>query len=1288
MNKIYHLYIMSETPDTDSIKWPRSPEEPPPGLEPKSPEGPPPGMEPKSPTPSPFDKNVGDASGKSGNDRPLNSASDFEAMVEFYLADNPHFNRRGRVSELEIRFGTNPKNARPISKIDYDNVVKQFYNAGFSTTQPDGLSLLRINSEETNRNTGEIRMSNIRAEIVGVDLIREYCRTNNLQKLIDLPSTTIQNKPGMLALSSMDVTLASDKIKFTRKSPPFIGKDRDTNKPLKPVEFPDHNFRVSYQYENDYTIRSETPKQILSKWMDTKKTFRYINRVRLGHPELPIFLDISIVKGSAKTDRRVPIPQFTIQEARVFSSPETYEVELEIDNSRVGPGTSYSTAAKLMDAIRKCTRIVLSGLQGTSYPITYSERDRVLRQYILCAFGEESGKEYADKLFNKDDRERNIAKRKLTRHFIGPSSYTLQLSNIAPLPENGGESSLSVPNIRENYTVTDKADGDRKLLYIAQNGHMYMIDTNMNIIFTGMLTLDKELFHTIIDGEHIKYDKMGKFVNLYAAFDVYFIHGKSVRELNFAPMLDTDLPANFRFPLLQDLIRKLKPISVLDKESGNSDPHKKNASKDSVHKHACWLTIKCKEFYSSRDGSIFNHCSTILSRVSDGSYEYNTDGLIFTPTSTGVGGERSGHAGPLNKFTWPLSFKWKPPEFNTIDFLVSVKKDKTGKDEIHNVFQDGVNMATSQNMIQYKTLVLRCGFNRFEHGYINPMLDVINDQLPTPGDKDNERNYQPVAFQPTNPYDPNASLCNVKLCDNGTGGMVLLTKENEYFEEDMIVEFSYDPSKVGPWRWVPLRVRYDKTNDLRSGASNYGNAYHVANSNWRSIHNPITREMITTGQEIPAYSGDEDVYYNRTGKDTNTRALRNFHNLYVKRKLILGVGNRGHTLIDYAVGKAGDFPKWIAANLGFVFGMDVSPDNIENQLDGACARYLNFRRKYNKMPDAMFAVGNSKMNIRTGKAGYSERDKQISRAIFGQGAKDKDELGAGVYKWFGVGENGFDISSVQFALHYFFESERIMHTFLQNVAECTKLNGYFIGTCYDGQTVFQMLANKSMGEGVTIMRNSEKIFEITKQYPHTGFPEDEYSIGYPIDVYQESINKEFREYLVNFKYLQRIMENYGFTVITKEEASSIGLPNGTGLFDELYKSMESEISRNSRIKSEYESAPNMSNEEKRISFLNRYFVFRKTHNVNAEKAAKLMMRRSADDEEADEIIDRVQKEDEKLADTQMNKISVIRKLPGKKVKLVIGRVENTTIDDSAINMIEPTVAAPKKVVIRRQKPPT
>jgi hypothetical protein len=48
----------------------------------------------------------------------------------------------------------------------------------------------------------------------------------------------------------------------------------------------------------------------------------------------------------------------------------------------------------------------------------------------------------------------------------------------------------------------------------------------------------------------------------------------------------------------------------------------------------------------------------------------------------------------------------------------------------------------------------------------------------------------------------------------------------------------------------------------------------------------------------------------------------------LKRKLIMSVGNRGNTLIDYAVGKGGDLSKWISAGVDFVFGVDVSRDNI------------------------------------------------------------------------------------------------------------------------------------------------------------------------------------------------------------------------------------------------------------------------------------------------------------------------------------------------------------------------
>lgn len=1224
---------------------------------------------PKTPSMTP---ELDSAKSTSSSIHVTNSKKDLETMVEFYLADNPHIHNSRRSGELEIRFGTNPKTGKPLSKIDYDNVVEHFYSAGFICDNVEGLSILRIQNEDfLEKKTGQYKISNIRAEIMGVDLIQEYCRTNNLQKVLDLPSTS---------------SAVSDKIKFTQKHPPYIGENRETSKPLKPIDFHDFNFRVSYQYEKDFYAHSETAKKILGNWLDSKKVFRYINRVRLRHPTYPIFLDVSIVKGSTKTNKKVPIPQFTVQEANVFQNEENYEVELEIDNRRVGPGSEYNTLEKLVGVIRQNIRLVLSGLQGTNFPISNSEKLLCLNSYMELVFGEEYAKDYMDQYISE---QRNIAlgaQRKLGKHFTGPSSYTLQMSNVCQIDEK--ENLTTSPNIRHNYTVTDKADGERKMLYISSKGHIYMIDTNMNFIFCGMVTTNKELFDSLLDGEHIKYDKHNKFVNLYAAFDIYFLNKKSVRELDFWPMDEDDVPEKFRIKLLQNFIRELKPKSILNKDSGNSEPTKMHGKADDDVNHACWMTIKCKTFYSSFEQSIFQGCSIILSKIRDGSYEYNTDGLIFTPSSTGVGGDRSGRAGPLTKVTWEHSFKWKPPQYNTIDFLVSVKKDKNGKDEINHVFQEGKSLHTGQNITQYKTLILRCGFSKNDHGYINPMLDVINDSLPNMDDRDNYQKYEPVPFQPTSPYDPEAYYCNVELRNNGST-MAMLTEENEYFEEDMIVEFSYDLSKTGYWRWVPLRVRYDKTNDLRSGGRNYGNAYHVANSNWHSIHNPITEDMITSGENIPDLVDDDDVYYNRTTKDTNTKPLRNFHNLYVKRKLIMGVSNPNDTLIDYAVGKGGDFPKWIASKLSFVFGIDVSQDNIENRKDGACARYLNYRYKFKKMPSALFVHGNSGQNIRNGKAPVSERDKQISAAVFGNGSKDKEELGDGVYKHFGIGKDGFHISSCQFALHYFFESEQILHNFLRNLSECTKINGYFIGTCYDGQTVFNLLKDKNKGDSISIYQDENKIYEIKKQYSHTGFPEDEYSLKYKIDVYQESINKPFPEYLVNFTYFERVMEDYGFSLIGTEEAKAMGLPNGSGLFDELFQMMTNEIRQNYRTKKEYDSADLMTIEEKRISFMNRYFIFRKTHNVNAEKVYKLLVTRDKIEDlehiEPKDLIDSVKKQEENLENAQHKNVKssiVIRKLPGKKMKIVIG-------DEKIVNEgpLEMTKVEPKKttVIIRRKK---
>lgn len=1110
-----------------------------------------------------------------------NPKLEFEIMVENYLASNPMMQTADhKTSEMEVRFGTNPKVAKPLSKIDYDRVVQQLYAGGFQCSNMDGLHILRIQNEYTDPRIGTTKISNIRGEIVGVDMIQEYCKTNSFQKLLDMQST---------------ISARSDKIKFTQKTPP--GDRNAAIKPGKPVDFPDFNFRVAYQMEQDFSVRSNIAKNIIAKWNDSKKIFRYINRVRFSHPIYPLYADISIVRGSKKTNR-IPIPQYTIQEAGVFTNIETYEIELEIANEKVGVGTQYNTAAKLLDAIRRCIRIVLSGIQCTNYPIGYGERDTVLNSYM--------------KMIHGDDFQN---RRVYSRDFIGPQSFTLQIENI--MVENEG---ANIPNIRRNYTVTDKADGERRMLFVSTNGRIYMIDSNMNVIFTGALCSDKTLYNSLIDGEYIKYDKRGNPIHLFAAFDIYYYNNKSLRELGFAPIMDIDDPKNFRLPLLTRFIQKLKPKSITSTQIVETEkPHlEKESGMPTEEDKLCDFSIKCKQFYSTNnDATIFEGCSKILSDIKDGLYEYITDGLIFTPMDTGVGSGRIGYSGPLYKSTWADSFKWKPPQFNTIDFLVSVKKDKTGKDEVHNIFIDGSDYSGMSDVKQYKTLILRCGFDERKHGYVNPMLDVINDKVPLTDEIDNEESYKPVPFQPTNPYDATACYCNILLLNDGTGNLIMKSEEHEFFEEDMIVEFKYDESKEGAWKWVPLRVRYDKTSELRAGVKQYGNAYHVANNNWTSIHNPITNHMISTGQQIPEFtSSTDDIYYNKSSIRSNTKALRDFHNLFVKRKLIMGVSQRQDTLIDFAVGKAGDLAKWDQAKLSFVFGIDISKDNIQNNLDGACARYLTMRKHRKHTFNALFANGNSGANIRSGHAFSSEKDREIGRAIFGEGAKDQTKMPQGLYKNYGIASDGFQISSIQFALHYFFENKNGLHQFCQNVAECTRVGGYFIGTCYDGETVFNMLKHKNEGDSITIMENDIKIYELTKHYSQTGFPDDENSLGYAIDIFQESINRVFREYLVNYKVLVRVLENYGLVPVETENARKMGLPNNTGLFYELYDSMEDELKRNRSNEADYGMALNMTHSERRISFMNRYFIFKKVRNVNTEKMQKYMENQTEDDANA------------------------------------------------------------------------
>jgi mRNA (guanine-N7-)-methyltransferase len=1106
----------------------------------------------------------------------MDSKKQLNVLAEAYL----RLNSSERIEyELEVKFGT--RKFKRITQSDYNNVIKQIKHAGFQSRYKSGKYNLKIIPENVEKTTqiGHSIHSNIRFDVDGLSNIQTYCKTNSMGSMV---KPTDKGASGVHIMKKTDVSVSS-------------GSERQW---LKSANFDEFNFRVSLKREETVSKDNAQVSHLLEAWNETPKMFRYINRSTFTHADsraYPFQIDLSIVKSGTG---------LTTSESRVFSSPETYEIEVEVI-PLVAHAVYSSNPAIFVKGIENMAKMVMCGIQQTNYPTSYTEQTSVLEQYMAIVAQKQ-----------KDYRGRPV--------FIGPSSRTLQQKNITL--DTSNESNIPNITVPYMYCATDKADGVRHLMVVDKSGKIYLINMNMKIIFTGAKTYNKHAHNSIIDGELILHDINGKFINMFAAFDIYFENNNNVRAHPFMDIPDSEnltRPAKSkgtrgesRLAKLQAFMADLSPQNImLGTPLSGAPAHATSTTQLSELQKYRSTAVRqspmqfiCKKFYPNYNDmgndargtarSIFAACQTILQT----DYPYERDGLIITPTAFGVGGTAYGVAGELlKKITWDFSFKWKPAEFNTNDFLVTTKKGENGQDIVTPIFQEGLDNYVSTQYQQYKTLVLRVGYDTKRHG--NPYNDMLNDVFTKYGDVDTAGTYVPTQFYPTDPYDLQAGLCNVMLELDGTGTHQMFTEERDTFTDDMIVEFKYDMSKDGLWKWIPLRVRHDKTDEYNHGKSVYGNNYATANDNWYSIHYPVTQDMITGGGPPPVRDTG-DVYYNADPRAKKLMVgLRHFHNLFIKKALIQNVSKRGDILIDFACGKAGDLPKWTVAELSFVFGIDISKDNLENKLDGACVRYLKNHRDNKTSPYALFVHGNSSVNVRNGAAMLNHVSKQITSAVFGSSRRDA-EMPPAVLRQHGRATNGFDVSSCQFAIHYMFESNATFYNFIRNVSECTKVGGYFIGTCYDGETVFNMLRDESV---VTIVdrESGKKMWEVEKDYTSGDFPAGQSSLGHKILVYQESINQVFPEFLVNFKFLEDTMKSYGFELLPRADAHSMGLPSGSEMFDKLFYRMVQECKTGDAAK--YGRAVNMTDSEKQISFLNRYFIFKKLRAVNADKLTNEFM---------------------------------------------------------------------------------
>ena len=58
--------------------------------------------------------------------------------------------------------------------------------------------------------------------------------------------------------------------------------------------------------------------------------------------------------------------------------------------------------------------------------------------------------------------------------------------------------------------------------------------------------------------------------------------------------------------------------------------------------------------------------------------------------------------------------------------------------------------------------------------------------------------------------------------------------------------------------------------------------------------------------------------------------------------------------------------------------------------------------------------------------------------------------------------------------------------------------------------------------------NGQTLWSIEKTYKQRTLPNTKTSFGREIDVYVKSIGKTHREYLVNFDYFEKVLNEYGF----------------------------------------------------------------------------------------------------------------------------------------------------------------
>ena len=965
---------------------------------------------------------------------------------------------------------------------------------------------------------------------------------------------------------------------FSKQVRIFMSQDEtDNNSTIKlplvlinKVKFPDkfialdeYDMRIKLSEENQ--VNSDNLSELLNL-TDSERSnigYRYKQRASLiieSNSEYEIRIDLTDVKSTHNL-------KF------IIDSISTYELEAEVTFKKsIDSETLNIICNKMAELMMNLEQFI----QESHSLITRTESINVIRTFNKLAY---------------DDENDNY------KDLPAMQSSSVEVQHI-------------LDYIPGNYTVTDKADGERYFLMI-NNDQIYLISGNLDVkkIQPTILLTEKKLSvynQTVLDGEYMYVAKYKKF--MFLTFDILFFQGKDVRNdelLKNRLLLSTKVLKDvFGIELmLGTYTGEYNMSSIVDFHKTNIQNHMMQLNKH-LNSSGPNQIINGKYFIFPMTAGTQYEIYT-LSTILYESYVLNTslncpyvlDGMIYTPIN-----QKYTRNQRETKFK---ILKWKPETKNSIDLFVRIERNPDTKkiltvyDRTHSNALEKYLETTSKTDIDFTDMTeykVESNVYQIFNLFVGRMKN--NQEIPVPFLPDDELNQAFIYLSNDFPRDI----------------------EGNIIQDQTVVEFAYNNTSdlENKFRWIPLRTRYDKTESVQRYRRKYGNNIEIATKIWNSIQNPVTFNDIKllgnahtnlthikllktkiSSETISAIRRDDKYYQLVTNLG---KSLRSFHNwiksniiyTYCARKILLDNTKATMDVLDVGTGRGGDLLKLYHAKVKSAVCIDVNEAGITSGSDGAISRYEEMKKKMPGFPKMSFMVADAGQKLdyeNQSKIGqFADSNNKLLKQIFGSNESSE--------KYF-----TFDVFNAQFMIHYLLANADTWNNFCWNVNRYLRSDGYLLITTLDGQMVNNSFVNGHITrDSITEDGQRHVLFDIIKKYPDNldlnNLNTFESNLGIQIDVHLDMFMDEGvyqTEYLVNPSFLIKELKTKCNMRLIETES-----------FQNLYYVYEEFFSKTAKYESKLETRKffedvkqfyNQNDPTTRNWFeyskLNRYYIFQK-----------------------------------------------------------------------------------------------